>query len=92
MSHLHLRDDRPANTEPLRQLPWWDWQSAAYITPDDTGLDLYIATLPRGVTVIEYQIKATHAGTCLPGLATLRALYAPDFAARTATAPLTVAP
>lgn len=92
MSHLHLRDDRPANTEPVRQLPWWDWQAGAYAQPGDTGLDLFIGDLPRGVTTIEYQLKATHAGQCLPGLATLRSLYAPDFAARTDSTPLTVAP
>lgn len=92
MSHLHLRDDRPANTEPERQLPWWEWQTGAYAQPGDTGIDVFIGALPRGVTTFEYRLKATHAGRCLPGLATLRALYAPDFAARTDSKPLAVAP
>lgn len=92
MSHAWLRDERPANTEPLHQLPAWDWQTGAYAIPGDVGTDFFIGTLPRGVTTIQYKLKATHAGACVPGLATLTLTHAPDFAARTATEPLTVSP
>lgn len=92
MSHAWLRDERPANTEPLHQLPAWDWQTGAYAIPGDVGTDFFIGTLPRGVTTIQYKLKATHAGACVPGLATLTLPHAPDFAARTATEPLTVTP
>ena len=92
MSHAWLRDERPANTEPLHQLPAWDWQTGAYAIPGDVGTDFFIGTLPRGVTTIQYKLKATHAGACVPGLATLTLTHAPDFAARTAAEPLTVTP
>ncbi len=92
MSHAWLRDERPANTEPLHQLPAWDWQTGAYAIPGDVGTDFFIGVLPRGVTTIQYKLKATHAGACLPGLATLTLPHAPDFAARTDAAPLVVAP
>lgn len=92
MSHAWLRDERPANTEPLHQLPAWDWQTGAYAIPGDVATDFFIGTLPRGVTTIQYKLKATHAGACVPGLATLTLTHASDFAARTATEPLTVTP
>lgn len=92
MSHAWLRDERPANTEPLHQLPAWEWQTGAYAIPGDVGTDFFIGTLPRGVTTIQYKLKATHAGVCVPGLATLTLTHAPDFAARTAAEPLTVTP
>ncbi len=92
MGHAWLRDERPANTEPLHQLPAWDWQAGAYAVPGDTATDFFIGTLPRGITTLQYKLKATHAGVCRPGLATLTLPHAPDFAARTAAEPLAVEP
>lgn len=90
MSHVRLRDERPANTEPVKALPWWDVASGGYARPDDTGTDVFFAELPRGVTTFRYRLKATHAGQCRPGLATAAPTVAPDFAARTDSFPLTV--
>lgn len=90
MSHVRLRDERPANTEPERVLPWWDNASGGYVVPGDTGTDVWIAALPRGVTAVRYRLKATHAGRCTPGVATAAPTVAPDFAARTDSRPLTV--
>lgn len=90
MQHVHLRDERPANTEPVRVLPWWDGASGGYVIPGDTGTDVYLTELPRGVTAIRYRLKATHAGQCRPGLATAAPTVAPDFAARTDAQPFTV--
>ena len=90
MHHVRLRDERPANTEPVEVLPWWDGASGSYIVPGDTGIDVYLTELPRGVTAIRYRLKATHAGQCRPGLATAAPTVAPDFAARTDSRPLIV--
>lgn len=90
MQHVHLRDERPANTEPANVLPWWDGASGGYVIPGDTGTDVYLTELPRGVTAIRYRLKATHAGQCRPGLATAAPTVAPDFAARTDSPPFTI--
>ena len=92
MSHVRVRDERPANTEPVRALPWWDFGSGAYVRPGDTGIDCFLPELPRGVTTLRYQLKATHAGACRPGLATAAPVVAPDFAARTDAQPFTAKP
>ena len=83
MSHLHISSPRPANAEPVRTLPFWDWSSGCRVLPGDRGSDLFIGSLPRGITTIQYTWKITHAGDCVvePARATL--MYAPDFAART---------
>lgn len=82
-THIHLRDERPADTEPAEQLPHWDVSSGAWVVSDDVGTDFFLDRLPRGVTVFRYRLKRTHAGVCAPGLATLRPTHAPDFAVRT---------
>jgi hypothetical protein len=73
-------------------MPSWHWQARAYLLPGDKGLDIFIGELPRGTTIIEYELKATHEGTASPGLATLRSMYAPDFATRTTTTPIVIRP
>ncbi len=87
MGHVRVRDERPANTEPVRVLPWWDFGVGGYVRPDDTGTELFLSELPRGVTAFRYELKVTHAGQCLPGLATAAPVVAPDFAARTDAQP-----
>jgi uncharacterized protein YfaS (alpha-2-macroglobulin family) len=92
LDRLWLEDLRPSHTEPMHQMPSWHWQARAYLLPGDKGLDIFIGELPRGTTVIEYELKATHEGTASPGLATLRSMYAPDFATRTTTTPIVIRP
>ncbi|MDO5462745.1 MAG: alpha-2-macroglobulin family protein, partial [bacterium] len=92
LDRVWIQDHRPAHTEPMIQQPRWDWSTRAYLLPGDKGLDIFIGDLRRGTTVIEYELKATHAGTCTPGLATLQSMYAPDFATRTTAQPMTVTP
>jgi uncharacterized protein YfaS (alpha-2-macroglobulin family) len=89
MSHLHITSPRPANAEPVNTLPFWDWSSGSRVMPGDSGSDLFIGTLQRGITTIQYTWKITHAGDCVvePARATL--MYAPDFAARTEATRLT---
>lgn len=82
LDRVWLQDLRPANTEPLVQTPQWNWNARAYMLPGDQGIDIFFGTLRRGTTVIEYDLKVTHEGDCPPGLATLKSMYAPDFAAR----------
>lgn len=81
MNHLVLRDERPANAEPLRQTPWWDWSAGAYCVPDETGLTVFLSFLPRGEPLtLTYELKRTHAGHCQTPPATLRSFVSPDFA------------
>lgn len=89
MSHLHITSPRPANAEPVNTLPFWDRSSGSRVMPGDSGSDLFIGTLQRGITTIQYTWKITHAGDCVvePARATL--MYAPDFAARTEATRLT---
>lgn len=81
MNHLVLRDERPANAEPLRQTPWWDWSAGAYCVPDEAGLTVFLTFLPRGEPLtLTYELKRTHAGHCQTPPATLRSFVSPDFA------------
>lgn len=92
MRYLHLTVPRPANTEAMRTLPFWDWQSRAYLLPNDAGCDIFIDQLPRGTTTLRYEWKVTHAGECATEPARVTLMYAPDFAARTDSLRLTTQP
>ena len=83
MQYVRVEVPRPANAEPLRQTPGWDFASGAYCEPGDTGTVFWLPQLRRGYTVLRYDLRVTHAGSCALAPASAALLHAPDVAART---------
>lgn len=92
MEFVHLKDERGSGTEPLNVLSGYRWQDGFgyYETTRDTASHFFIDSLPAGTHVFETGVRIQHAGTYQTGIATIRCMYAPAFAAHSGSTPVTV--
>lgn len=93
MEYIHLKDMRGTGFEPVNQLSRNRWQNGLgyYEAPRDASTNFFISWLPAGTWVLEYETRATIAGTFSNGISTVQSMYAPEFAAHTAGRTVTVA-
>ena len=91
---LELSDHRPSLTEPMDVLSGWRWGDGVgwYLSVRDASTQFFFERMPRGTHVLEYSLRVAHAGTASTGFAAIRSRYAPEFAARSASLPIEVAP
>lgn len=90
--YVHLRDPRPAGTEPesVTSRYKWDLGISWFEEIRDSGANFFFEQLPVGEYTFKHRLRATTAGTFLAGPATVQSLYAPEFAAYTAASRLIV--
>ncbi|MDR1672006.1 MAG: hypothetical protein LBS09_00840 [Bacteroidales bacterium] len=79
--YVHLKDLRAATLEPVKSLSGYRMQGGLsyYESVKDISVNFYIRHLPKGVYVIEYDLRVTHAGDCSNGIASIQCMYAPEF-------------
>lgn len=85
MEYIHLKDMRGASFEPVSQLSGFHFKSGLgyYESIKDASTNFFIHYLPKGVYVLEYDLRASHSGTYLGGITTIQSMYAPEFASHT---------
>jgi uncharacterized protein YfaS (alpha-2-macroglobulin family) len=90
--YVHLRDPRPAGCEPvaLRSGYKWDLGLGRYEEIRDSGTNFFMEWLPEGQYTLKHRIRCAMAGTFKAAPATLQSMYAPEFAAYSAGALLTI--
>jgi hypothetical protein len=83
MDYVHLKDLRPAATEPTSQLSGYRFQENLfyYQSTKDVSNNYYINYLPKGNYQFTYTIRATHKGLYTAGFANIQSMYAPAFKA-----------
>ncbi|MFC7335718.1 alpha-2-macroglobulin family protein [Haloferula chungangensis] len=83
MEFIHLKDLRGSGTEPLNVLSGYRWQDGFgyYEVTRDTASHFFIDRLPPGTHVFETSVRVQHAGDYQTGIAEVRCMYAPEFAA-----------
>ncbi len=81
MEFVHLSDQRAACFEPIRPLSRYEWQGGLgyYRNPKDTKMHFFMDYLPRGVFVLEYDLRVMQEGEFSNGIAELQSYYAPEF-------------
>jgi uncharacterized protein YfaS (alpha-2-macroglobulin family) len=81
MEYVHLKDMRAAGFEPVNVLSGYRWQDGLgyYEATGDAATNFFIARLPKGVYVFEYDLRANNAGGFSNGITTLQCMYAPEF-------------
>lgn len=81
MDFVHLKDLRPAGTEPVDILSGYQWHNRLgyYRSTKDVSSNYYFDRVPKGNHVIENSMYVTHAGKFSAGLASIQCLYAPEF-------------
>lgn len=87
MEFIHLKDLRGSGTEPLNVLSGYRWQDGFgyYEVTRDTASHFFIDRLPPGTHVFETSVRVQHAGDYQTGIAEVRCMYAPEFAAHSAS-------
>ncbi len=80
MDFIHVKDDRPAGTEPVDVISGFEFSSGLsyYQATRDLSSDFYMSSIAPGQYSIEYKIVASHAGTFSAGLAVAQSYYAPE--------------
>jgi uncharacterized protein YfaS (alpha-2-macroglobulin family) len=84
--YVHLRDPRPAGTEPVKQTSGWRWDLGLtrYEEVRDSGQNFFFEQLPVGQYTLKYRVRASMAGTFKVAPATVQSMYAPEFNAYSA--------
>ena len=90
--YVHLRDPRAAGLEPENVLSRYKWDLGIswYEETRDSGSNFFFEWLPAGEYAFQYRLRANMAGTFKVGPATVQSMYAPEFAAYTSGATITV--
>jgi uncharacterized protein YfaS (alpha-2-macroglobulin family) len=90
--YVHLRDPRPSGCEPaaLRSGYRWDLGLGRYEEIRDSGTNFFMERLPEGEYTLKHRIRCAMAGTFKAAPATLQSMYAPEFAAYSAGAVITI--
>ncbi len=90
--YVHLRDPRPAGCEPVALASGykWDLGLGRYEEIRDSGTNFFMEWLPQGEYTLKHRIRCAMAGTFKAAPATLQSMYAPEFAAYSAGALLTI--
>jgi alpha-2-macroglobulin len=90
--YVHLRDPRPAGTEPVRQTSGyrWDLGIGRYEEVRDSGQNFFFEQLPVGQYTMKYRLRAATAGTFKVAPATVQSMYAPEFHAYSAGNTITI--
>lgn len=83
MDYVMLRDMRASGLEPVNVLSEYKYQDGLgyYESTRDASTNFYFESMPKGVFVFEYTLKATQAGKFSNGIAEIQCMYAPEFSA-----------
>ncbi|MDH4197043.1 MAG: MG2 domain-containing protein, partial [Candidatus Aminicenantes bacterium] len=90
--YVHLRDPRPAGCEPatLRSGYKWDTGLVRYEEIRDNGTNFFVEWLPQGEYTLKHRLRCAMAGTFKAAPATFQSMYAPEFAAYSSGALITI--
>jgi uncharacterized protein YfaS (alpha-2-macroglobulin family) len=92
MDFVQLSDSRPACAEPGVATSGYQWNSGVgyYIDIKDASTRYFFDRLRKGTYTLEYNCTVDRAGEYQSGLATIQSAYAPEFAAHSKSATITV--
>ncbi|HVP89612.1 MAG TPA: alpha-2-macroglobulin family protein [Terriglobales bacterium] len=90
--YVHLRDPRPAGCEPVTLTSGykWDLGLVRYEEVRDSGTNFFMERVPQGEYTLVHRMRCAMAGTFRVAPATLQSMYAPEFAAYSAGALLSI--
>ncbi len=92
--YIHLKDMRPAGTEPVDILSTYKYQDGLYYyqVTKDVATNFFISTLNKGNYVFEYGLRVAQPGNFSTGISTIESMYAPEFNAHSEGSRLVVKP
>jgi uncharacterized protein YfaS (alpha-2-macroglobulin family) len=90
--YVHLKDMRPAGTEPADVLSTYKYQDGLYYyqVTKDVATNFFISNLNKGNYVFEYRLRVAQPGNFSTGISTVESMYAPEFSAHSEGGKLSV--
>ncbi|WP_417201386.1 MG2 domain-containing protein [Bizionia sp.] len=81
MEFIHLKDMRASGFEPINVLSSYKRQGTLgyYESTRDAATNFFFDTLPKGVHILEYDVRVNQAGSFSNGITTIQSMYAPEF-------------
>ena len=81
MEYIHMRDMRPAGTEPENVISRHKYQDGLwyYESTKDTSTDFFMERLNKGTYVFEYPLVVNLRGDFSAGITTIQCMYAPEY-------------
>ncbi|WP_345955200.1 alpha-2-macroglobulin family protein [Mucilaginibacter sp. PAMB04168] len=79
--YVHLKDMRPAGTEPVDALSGYKYQDGLYYyqVTKDVATNFFISRLSKGNYVFEYRLTVVQPGNYSTGISSVQSMYAPEF-------------
>jgi uncharacterized protein YfaS (alpha-2-macroglobulin family) len=90
--YVHLRDPRPSGCEPVTLTSGykWDLGLVRYEEIRDSGTNFFMEWVPQGEYTLKHRMRCAMSGTFKAAPVTLQSMYAPEFAAYSAGAVISV--
>jgi TonB-dependent SusC/RagA subfamily outer membrane receptor len=90
--YIHLKDMRPAGTEPVEVLSAYKYKDGLYYyqVTKDVATNFFISRLNKGNYVFEYELRVSQPGSFATGISTVQSMYAPEFGAHSKGRRLTI--
>ena len=81
LEFVHLKDLRASGLEPIDVISSYKWQDALgyYQSTKDVATHFFFDNLPKGIYVLEYDLRVNNSGNFSTGISTLQSMYAPEF-------------
>jgi len=76
---IHLKDLRAAGLEPMDVLSEYKWQDGVgyYQSTRDASTNFFFDRIPKGVFIVEYDLRVNATGNFSNGITTIESMYAP---------------
>ncbi len=83
LQFVHLKDMRASGFEPVNVISRYQYQGGLgyYESTRDAATNFFIAYMPKGTYVFEYDLRANNAGSFSNGITILQNMYAPELSA-----------
>ncbi|WP_298518722.1 alpha-2-macroglobulin family protein [uncultured Kordia sp.] len=82
---IHLKDMRAAGLEPINVLSEYKWQDGIgyYESTRDASTNFFFDRIPKGVFILEYDVRVNNSGEFSNGITTIESMYAPQLRSHT---------
>ncbi|QHI36627.1 TonB-dependent receptor SusC [Kordia antarctica] len=93
LEFIHLKDMRAAGLEPVNVLSEYKWQDGIgyFESTRDASTNFFFDRVPKGVFILEYEVRVNNIGEFSNGITTIESMYAPEFRSHTKGIRITVA-
>ncbi|MCA5005570.1 alpha-2-macroglobulin family protein [Sphingobacterium bovistauri] len=92
LQYVHIKDARPSGVEPIYQPSGYKWWQGYYFTIKDASTNYFYDNLKKGLTELEYEVKANNVGIFNSGITTVECMYDPSVTARSENKILMIIP